>query len=87
MVRFWEFYVTLHQTRQVGPSGPQPIAISDMYALAQMRGLTDSDDLDFILYAIPRLDQEYLTAQYEEIEKKQKKAAAKPRTRPKVGGK
>ncbi len=75
MVRFWDFFVTLHVTRQVGPSGPQPLSISDIYALATMRGMDDEDDMDFILKAIPNLDQEYLKVHYEEVEKKQKAAA------------
>ena len=80
MVPFWQGFQTLHFMRQIGANGPQPIAVSDLHAIAVMKGLDRTDDFDFLLFAIPALDQEYLKHFYAEQEKannKKKAAAAK----------
>ncbi len=74
MIQFWTFFTTLHTARQVGPSGPQPIAISDIYALACMEQMGE-ENMEFVLMAIPLMDQEYLKIHYEQIEKKKKSAS------------
>jgi hypothetical protein len=59
--------------------------MSDTYALAAMMGFDSSDDFEFILMAIPKLDNIYLEHAYGEAEKKrksqQKSAANKPPAR------
>jgi hypothetical protein len=81
MVFYWEFFQTLHLSRQVGPHGPQPLAVSDIYALTQLMRVEKSDDLEFIVRVIPHLDQIYLTKVYAEQQKIREKQAKKPQPR------
>ncbi len=82
MVAVWKIYQTLHLTRQVGANGPQPISLSDLHALALMSGYDRTDDFDFLLLAIPALDQEYLKHFYAEQEKANKKKAPAGKPKP-----
>ncbi len=54
--------------------------MSDVWALAQMRNFTRTDDLEFILLMVAELDRIYLEKAYAEREKKAKEAAKKKPT-------
>lgn len=58
-------------------NGPQPISMSDLYAMTQLRHIDRSDDLEFLLMAIPEMDRIYLEHSYAEKEKKTKAAEKK----------
>ena len=81
MVWAWEAFDLLSRQRQIGPGGPQPIAVSDLNAYCDLKGITTEIKVDFLLRVIPELDGVYLKKfyddQHERMEKQRKSAEAK----------
>lgn len=69
----WETFTLLNRQRQVGPNGPQPIAVHDIQAICALKQIIRSDDVELILFLIPELDHIVLKQHYDEMEAKLKK--------------
>lgn len=72
----WRCFVVLSSHRAMGDNGPQPIALSDIYALSRIEGLDEADSR-YLLDVVHELDNTYLTSRYEKIEKEKAQAQKK----------
>lgn len=69
----WDVYTILNSQRQVSQYGPQPLSVSDIQAVAAMKGIETYEDLSDLLLFIPTLDRTFLKSWHEEQEAKNKK--------------
>lgn len=60
LVWIWEAFTFLTGGRQIGFNGPQPIALAEVLAFCEFRGIYDPDEREELLYHIQRLDALYL---------------------------
>lgn len=74
----WDIYTILNSQRQVSQHGPQPLSVSDIQAVATMKGIERYEDLSDLLLFIPALDRAFLKSWHEEQEAKTKKNTKKP---------
>lgn len=56
----WEAYSVLTQSRQLGMSSPQPIAIGEILAYAEFVDLRDTTEREELLHHVQFLDQVFL---------------------------
>lgn len=61
LVWIWEAFTYLTGGRQMGFNGPQPIALAEVLAYAEFRGIQCPDEREELLYHVQRLDALYLS--------------------------
>lgn len=78
----WRLFVTLSGQRMSGNNGPQPIPISEIYAIGMLEELSFAE-IRWLVELVQTLDRIYLEDTYKKIqteaEKQRKKAALKRR--------
>lgn len=66
----WRCFNVLNAHRQYGKAGPQPITISDIYALAMIEEL-DFADTRWLCEVVDHLDRVYIEETYDRLAKEQ----------------
>lgn len=74
MMWAWKAFDTMNRQRQVGQTGPQPIALHDMLAYCELARLVD-DNREFLLDIIPEMDAIFLEDFHKKLNQKAKKSA------------
>ncbi len=72
----WEAFMTLTNQRMFGHTGPQPLAIADMYAYARAHEYSPPD-MRWMIEVIGKMDRVYIEEMYADIAKQQKKQEQK----------
>lgn len=75
-VKYWSMFNLLSSQRTVGQNGPQPLAISEVYAYGQCIEL-ESGEYEFVLEVMVIMDRVYITHVYKQIDKARKDAESK----------
>jgi hypothetical protein len=56
----WEGFAFLSGSRIMGYASPQPLAVQDMLAYLDYRGITDPDERDEFLFLVQSLDRQFV---------------------------
>lgn len=73
----WKAFIRLDRSRQHGFSGPMPLSLNDIVAMAAALGIEDRERFRFI-DRIQAMDAAYLNEMYRQIQKTQVKADGRP---------
>lgn len=80
----WRAFSILSVQRQYSQSGPRPISVAEVYALARIEEL-DGADTRWLLEVIVILDQLFLEETYEKLKKENERRARKTGAKGKRG--
>jgi hypothetical protein len=66
----WEFFINICATRQSTGYGLLPVTYREILALVNLQGLCYTEDIEELVFFIPRMDAEYLEFHAEQQRKK-----------------
>lgn len=75
----WEGYTILSMSRQMGMSGPQPLALSEILHYLAYRGTRDEDEREEFLHLVQHLDRIFIADYMARNKPSEQKPPGKPK--------
>lgn len=77
----WEGFAFLSGSRPMGYASPQPLAVADMLAYLDYRGITDPDEREEFLFLVQSLDRRFIADAIAKSKAKSAPPSGKPAPR------
>lgn len=75
LIWVWEIFNYLNRFRQTGANGPQPLILTDIKSICDMKNIVREADRELLLDALAEMDAVYLKDFYDQVEKANRKSS------------